>query len=397
MDGVFTEFLVPTGNSRPEGITMGPDGNLWFVEQAGNKVGRITTQGVITEFPIPTVDSDPWNITAGPDGNLWFSEGSGDKIGRITPGGVITEFPLSTPGATPDYITTGPDGNIWFSQYHGDMIGRITPAGVITDFPVPGVGSKPYGITTGADGAMWFNEAIANQIGRITTAPSVPKALVIDAAGNGVFEPGESVPVAPTWENTLTSPADLDGTASGLTGPAGPTYSIPDAAADYGTVPAESTANCNDTGDCYTMSVTGARPVPHWDASFTETVSGPIAKNWTLHIGGTFPDVPTSNQFYSFIETLIHSGVTGGCGLGNYCPGNSVTRAQMAIFLMKGKFGQAQLYPPATGTVFNDVNTLTFGASFIESLAGFKITGGAAAAITVPTTRSPAPRWPHSC
>jgi len=42
--------------------------------------------GSITEFPVPTADSGPWAITAGPDGNLWFTEYDGNKIGRITPG-----------------------------------------------------------------------------------------------------------------------------------------------------------------------------------------------------------------------------------------------------------------------------------------------------------------------
>jgi streptogramin lyase len=42
------------------------------------------TAGTITEFPIPTISSFPTGITAGPDGNLWFTESSGGKIGRIT-------------------------------------------------------------------------------------------------------------------------------------------------------------------------------------------------------------------------------------------------------------------------------------------------------------------------
>jgi streptogramin lyase len=42
------------------------------------------TAGTITEFPIPTANSQPRGITAGPDGNLWFTESSGDKIGRIS-------------------------------------------------------------------------------------------------------------------------------------------------------------------------------------------------------------------------------------------------------------------------------------------------------------------------
>jgi hypothetical protein len=49
----------------------------------------------------------------------------------------------------------------------------------------------------------------------------------------------------------------------------------------------------------------------------------------------TFGDVPTSHPFFQFIEALAASGVTGGCGGGNYCPNNPVTRGQMAVFLAK--------------------------------------------------------------
>jgi S-layer homology domain len=49
----------------------------------------------------------------------------------------------------------------------------------------------------------------------------------------------------------------------------------------------------------------------------------------------TFGDVPTSHPFFQFIEALAASGITGGCGGGNYCPDNPVTRGQMAVFLSK--------------------------------------------------------------
>jgi virginiamycin B lyase len=48
-------------------------------------IGRITTEGAITEFPLPTAGAQPAIIITGPDGNLWFSEFAGDRIGRITP------------------------------------------------------------------------------------------------------------------------------------------------------------------------------------------------------------------------------------------------------------------------------------------------------------------------
>ena len=93
-------------------------------------------------------------------------------------------------------------------------------------------------------------------------------------------------------------------------------------------------------------------------------------------MGDSFPDVPTSQQFYAFIENLFHNEITGGCGGGNYCPANSVTRAQMAVFLMKAKLGAAEMPPPATGTVFADVPASNPFAPWIEQLAHFGVTGG---------------------
>jgi hypothetical protein len=49
----------------------------------------------------------------------------------------------------------------------------------------------------------------------------------------------------------------------------------------------------------------------------------------------TFNDVPTSHPFFQYIEALYESGVTAGCGGGNYCPNSYVTRGQMAVFLSR--------------------------------------------------------------
>jgi hypothetical protein len=47
----------------------------------------------------------------------------------------------------------------------------------------------------------------------------------------------------------------------------------------------------------------------------------------------TFSDVPCSNPFAPWIEELVRRGITAGCGGGMYCPNNPVTRGQMAVFL----------------------------------------------------------------
>lgn len=383
------EFPIPTSNSGAYRIAPGPDGNLWLTEQSGGKIARITTAGVITEFPTPTASSEPQGIVTGPDGNIWFTEGGASKIGRSTKTGTITEFPVPTASSFPEGITVGPDGNLWFVETNGQKVGRITPAGVVTEFPIPTTGTSPVGIAAGSDGALWFTEFSKSKIGRITTGATTPRPMEVDArsvAGtssdaNGVFESGETVQVAPAWANTLVAGQAFTGAASGLTGPGAGAYTIDDATADYGTVGGGATGNCNgQTGDCYRMTVTGSRPAAHWDATFTETLtSNAISKLWTLHVGDSFPDVPRSHPFYRYVETLFHSGVTGGCGGGGFCPDGSVTRAQMAVFLLKSKLGANHVPPPATGTIFGDVHLGDFAADWIEELAGFQITGGCGA------------------
>ena len=47
----------------------------------------------------------------------------------------------------------------------------------------------------------------------------------------------------------------------------------------------------------------------------------------------TFSDVPVGHPFHRFVEALVSAGITGGCGGGNYCPNQAITRGQMAVFL----------------------------------------------------------------
>jgi streptogramin lyase len=178
--GSFTEFAIPTAISWPYGITSGPDGNLWFTENSGNKIGRITPGGSVTEFA--TAGGQPWGITRGPDGNLWFTAALGNYIGPIG-----TDFAIPTFNSIPEGIASGPDGNLWFSESYGNRIGRITTGGSITEFAIPTSGSSPSGITSGPDGNLWFTEQSVGKIGRITTGGSVTE-FAVPTAGSAPIE-----------------------------------------------------------------------------------------------------------------------------------------------------------------------------------------------------------------
>jgi streptogramin lyase len=205
----ITEFPVPTPGATPWSIAAGPDGNLWFTERDGNKVGMINpTTHAVSEFPVPTANSWPIGITVGPDGNVWFTEAATGNIGVISPTThSISEFPTHSASIWP--ITSGPDGNLWlgpseinptthvfnsfgqptpsndygiaagadsnlwFTEYDAGQIGMINPTThAVTEFPIPRSGPAPDAITAGPDGNLWFtddgNNGTGSYIGTIS-------------------------------------------------------------------------------------------------------------------------------------------------------------------------------------------------------------------------------------
>ena len=100
---------------------------------------------------------------------------------------------------------------------------------------------------------------------------------------------------------------------------------------------------------------------------------------YTVDKGAIFADVPENYWAWSFVERLYNAGITGGCATNplRYCPDGTVTRAQMAVFLLRGIHGSTY-NPPAVGssTGFTDVPTTYWAAAWIKQLAAEGITGG---------------------
>jgi hypothetical protein len=240
-----------------------------------------------------------------------------------------------------------------------------------------------YGIAARVAGAPRPEETQVD-VAHGLDGPSSPHGGVSNF--NGVLEVGEQVAVEPRYRNSTGLPMDLSGTASNFRGPAGLTYGITDATADYGTIAPGGSADCLEaTLDCYELSLGGTRPGGHVDTAFDETLSyNGFQRLVLLHVGGSFPDVASSSLFYPFVENLFHNGVTGGCAGGGYCPTNNVTRAQMAVFLLKARWGAGFLPAPATGTAFPDVPASNPFARWIEELAREGITGGCGGGLYCP-------------
>lgn len=162
-----TVYKLPEQPSFPWTLASGPDGNLWYVGNYSEKIGKVTTSGTVTQYPAPSGNCLD-DITAGPDGKLWLTDSSSDVICSLTTSGTFTEYSLPAK-SDPDSIIAGPDGKLWFTNFGTDKIGRITTSGSITETKLP-TGSDPNSIAVGADGSLWFTEYGTSMIGRITTA-----------------------------------------------------------------------------------------------------------------------------------------------------------------------------------------------------------------------------------
>ena|GEM_PF-3760460 len=210
--GTFSVAPLDSTIGGAGAMTLGPDGNFWVTLPSPggaspiSSIARITPTGHVTQFPLdsdynPSVD--PFAITAGPDGNVWFTEPTGNRIGRVTPSGVATTFAVPTNGS-PLSIIAGTDGAVWFTDRYGNGVGRITTAGAVQEVKapthvsaMPGNSSSgtslPYGIAAGADGNIWFTEMGADIIGRVNLsrlvmiAPGTPSITPSTKTASGTF------------------------------------------------------------------------------------------------------------------------------------------------------------------------------------------------------------------
>lgn len=231
-DGKITESILPDNAAKPDQITVGPDGALWYTlndfgaGKAAPGIGRITTSGSITSYQIPNTATLPHSITAGPDGNVWFTAqgiSSGGPtvntgtnfVGKIGFNGAITLYPLPAQpenqkaGFVLGGITAGPDGNVWFTEPKAGRIANITPNGKITELPVPTIDSAPNDITLGKDGALWFTQLLGDKVGRYLPGPDLAASVTMASPVAGAMFSGAVASLTDNTPSATTSYAAM--------------------------------------------------------------------------------------------------------------------------------------------------------------------------------------------
>lgn len=252
---VYSDITSEAGLGR---IRTAPDGNMWFVLEDLNRVGRITPAGVITEFDLPsqTVDSSSAkDLAIAPDGTAWVVYDSGwhafafdtatasglvdvslgdSPYGEevtIGPGGipfismsydddglarVVNGQSIWYDGAPPcdGAVATARDGAVWCQA--DDAIVRSKPdASGGTQYPLPDDLPDPYSLAAGPVGSMWFARFFE---GTWVSAPDSGDVGYIDqrSGATKIFDTGDdtapfSLAMGPDKNMWFTSIGDAEG------------------------------------------------------------------------------------------------------------------------------------------------------------------------------------------
>ena len=155
----FEAWVVPTLGQRPRDPVQSPEGDIWWVGQWADILGRLDPEtGEMEEFRLPA-GAKPHSVEIGPDGGIWYTGNKNATLGRLEPGtGEILEFAMPEPAARdPHTHVFDAEGRLWFSLQHSNMIGRLDPAtGETRLVTAPTPGSRPYGIKIARDGSVWI-------------------------------------------------------------------------------------------------------------------------------------------------------------------------------------------------------------------------------------------------
>ena len=210
-------------------------------------------------------------------------------------------------------------------------------------------------LTAGSDGALYgtanYGGLGTGTVFRLVLGPPEPPSLTAISPASGPATGGKRVAIAG---------AHLSGaSAVSFGGVAATPPAVPDQGTVYTVAPDLPAGTLND--------VTVALPAAPGIRSDSPTL--PAA--WFADFG----DIPQDDPLHSDVESIFRSGITAGCGGGFYCRDLAVTRAQMAAFLLKAEHGSGYVPPVCAGT-FSDVPCPSLFADWIEQLSIEGITGG---------------------
>ena len=208
----------------PYDVVADNAGNLYIADMMNNRIRKVNSAGVITTYAGtgtlgysgdggPAVNANlyhPLYMCLDPAGNLYFTDQNGDLIRKISPAGIISTITGNLPvGYSGDGgplaqaqfmsisgLQTDAAGNLYISDFGNHIIRKVNAAGIITTFAgTPELGGfsgdggpataarlqNPYAVVVKADGSVLIPDAGNQRIRRIN-----PAGVISTIAGTGV-------------------------------------------------------------------------------------------------------------------------------------------------------------------------------------------------------------------
>jgi hypothetical protein len=105
---------------------------------------------------------------------------------------------------------------------------------------------------------------------------------------------------------------------------------------------------------------------------------------FTYTASAYFTDVPPGNPLFRWVQKVRDLGITSGCGPTTYCPDEPVTRGQMAVFIIRARFGSSAAFTYPSTASFTDVTAANEFFPWIQKMKQIGITSGCGATTYCP-------------
>ena len=310
----FSEFAIPSNgthiSAQPVDLIDGPNGTMWATLLAGEVASIVPagsgpdTTATITRFRLPTAASGPEGLVLGPDGDIWVAEYTARQLAQIVPSATaagtsegMTEYPA---GAQPLWLSDAGDGALWFTDNTDHELVRFDISSHATT-----VFSSAQGVTGDAtadaedsSGDLWFTEFDADKVGEVAisnaTTPE-PIALVNLTA--------PKVSGTPKYKHTLIC---NPGTWTGK-----PTFSYTWAWENTQKI---SPFRLNSKARTFGVKLTKLTKSTYFThpATFVSTGIRSVGTGSTLEV----PDVPTHSSFSCGVTAKLPAQTVGGQSVG---------------------------------------------------------------------------------
>jgi virginiamycin B lyase len=160
-------FPLPpgSGNTNLNTAVFDLAGDLWFTGQSGY-YGRLQPEsGHIDVFTAPR-GRGPYGITVTPDGMIYYASLAGNHIGRIDPQtGEATVIEPPTAGQGARRVWSDSQSKVWVSEWNSGQVSVYDPATEIwQQWKLPGDGPRVYAVYVDDMDGVWLTDFGGNAL-----------------------------------------------------------------------------------------------------------------------------------------------------------------------------------------------------------------------------------------